>query len=83
MCFFKPKLPAIQMPNVAQNIPAITETKAPEPNAPVFGGGAQALVESGETGKKGISGLKIPSLERAAGLQSLTGVSRSGFNVTR
>lgn len=83
MCFFKPKLPKIEMPNVGQLAPAIRETVAPEPNAPVFGGGVQDLADSGETAKKGVTGLKVPKLEMAAGIGSSTGASKAGFNVYR
>lgn len=83
MCFFKPKMPKIDMPNVTGALPAIRETIAPEPQAALLGGGVDDMADEGEQAKKGKAGLKIPTLERAASLTSTTGASMGGFNVRR
>lgn len=61
MCFFKPSMPKVETPKVMAAMPE--DAKAPEPNAPVFGGTEKALMDSagtGETkGKTGISSIKI------------------------
>lgn len=80
MCFFKPKLPKIQMPQVTGVLPGLKESTSPEPQAAIFGGGVDELAK--EVGKKGVSGLKVPTLEKAAGIGSATG-AMSGFNVVR
>lgn len=59
MCFFS--APSVSMPSTAES-PAITETKAPEPESVVFGGGDnQDDLGSGTEGtrKKGIGALTI------------------------
>lgn len=83
MCFFK--MPKMSQPQVAPQLPSIRETTAPEPESPLFGGGADALASKGEmaAGKKGVQGLKIPQIEAPASLSTATGVSRSGFNIYR
>lgn len=65
MCFFKP--PKVSMPEVA-DAPTITETKAPEPAAPVLGGGDSAAPEVDSASKKtGVSSLKVkPSMAPVA-----------------
>jgi len=70
MCFFK--APSVTMPTVSDT-PTIQETKAPEPAAPVFGGGdASGAGEvagevAGATKKTGVSSLKVkPSMAPAA-----------------
>jgi len=66
MCFFKP--PKVKMPEVADT-PRITETTAPEPAAPVFGGGdASGAGEVASAPKKtGVGSLKVkPTMAPAA-----------------
>lgn len=66
MCFFK--APSVAMPTVADT-PTIQETKAPEPAAPVFGGGdaSGAGEVAGATKKTGVGSLKVkPSMAPAA-----------------
>lgn len=56
MCFSAPK---VKMPEVVDK-PTITETTAPEPQAPVFGGGDSSATETSSNAKKtGISSLKV------------------------
>lgn len=56
MCFSAPK---VTMPKVAE-LPTIKETTAPEPAAPVLGGGGVAAPEvSGTSKKTGVSALKV------------------------
>jgi len=66
MCFFK--APKVTMPTVS-DAPTITETKAPEPAAPVFGGGSSsgAGEVAGAEKKTGVSSLKVkPTMAAAA-----------------
>lgn len=56
ICFFKPK--AVAQPD-APDLPTITETKAPEPQAPVFGGGDVVAPEMGSSKKTGVSSVKV------------------------
>lgn len=65
MCFAKaPKAQAVDVPD----LPTIQETKAPEPQAPVFGGGDVVAPEMGDSKKTGVSTLKVakPTITPAA-----------------
>lgn len=72
MCFFK--APKVKMPEVKDK-PTITETTAPEPEAPVFGGNTESdsTETSAATRKSGLGSLKVT---RAASMTDITGANR-------
>lgn len=72
MCFFKtPSMPKVKMPDR----PTVTETKAPEAQAPVFGtsGSDQQDETKGETGVSSLKIPKLPKLEMPKTTSSQTG----------
>lgn len=79
MCFFKVKMPKAINPQLPA--PTVTETTAPEPQAPVFGGGADSIAK--ETSKSGVRGLKVPKAPSAERVATTTGATASGLNTYR
>lgn len=83
MCFFKAKMPKAVNPQVMAAIP--DDAKAPEPQAPVFGGTEQNLADSGETvGKTGISSIKVAKDKVTMPTVTVTGANTSlgGYGLT-
>lgn len=78
MCFFKtPKLPEVKVPDR----PTVTETKAPEVEAPVFGT-SENTPQSETKGDKGVSSLKVPKMPPVPKIElPKTASSKTGYKL--
>lgn len=75
MCFFKtPKMPDFNVPDR----PTVTETKAPEAQAPVFGTSENDRQDETK-GDTGVSSLKIPKLPKLEMPKTVT--SQTGYKL--
>jgi hypothetical protein len=76
MCFFS--APSVSMPSTVES-PAIKETKAPEPEAVVFGGSDKTVTQANEgTRSKGVGSLTIKKVQT----QAVSSGANTGLNAS-